>query len=538
MVMTRGIKIMYCDYFKLKEKPFNLTPDPRYLYLGKNHSEPFAQLLYATQEGAGFAVFIGEVGTGKSTVCRAILDRLPENFVPAFIFNPNMDELELYQAINRELGLECETQSKNALQYILNQYLIEQKSSGKHVVLLIDEAQNLSQPVLEQIRLISNLETEKEKLIQIILVGQPELRSLLERQSLRQLRQRISVSCNLGPLDFYETVEYIRHRLSTAGSAPQDIFNSSALRRLFRYSGGIPRLINIVCDRGLLAAYSSGKRIVTRQMIVDCIREIEGKASPQSGYGTVASALTAAASILALIFFLAYPGVETEAGTHPVPLVVAQNSEPGVYAGQSSEKVKELFSKNARLLAASSILDRWNDGRPISDKEKSRSLAALVKGRRFKSFEAVLDYERLRAINYPAILELKDKDGRIGYLPVVSIWGKKLFSDASGERFINKEWVLQRWTGRTYILWKDFKSLPKNFARGHKGFKTRWLQASLAKLGYGEIKPLTGFFGRKTQRLVIRFQIENRLEANGRVGPLTKMFIYKRLPEFATPGLT
>ena len=529
---------MYCEYFKLKEKPFNLTPDPRYLFLGKKHSEPFAQLLFATQEGAGFALFIGEVGTGKSTICRAILDRLPENFIPAFIFNPNMDELELYQAINRELSLECETDSKNALQYILNQYLIEQKSAGKQVVLLIDEAQNLSQPVLEQIRLISNLETEKEKLIQIILVGQPELRSLLERQSLRQLRQRISVSCNLGPLDFNETVDYIRHRLSTAGSAPQDIFNRSALRRLFRYSGGIPRLINIVCDRALLAAYSSGKRMVTRQMIADCVREIEGKPSPQSGYAKFASALTAAASMLALLFFMAYPGIETEAGTHPVQRVVAQNAEPGVYAGQSSEKIKELFSNNARFLAASSILDRWNDSKPFSDKEKKFTLSALAKGRRFKSFEAMLDYEQLRAINYPAILELKDKDGRIGYMPVVSIWGKKLFSDGSGEKFINKDWALSRWTGRTFIFWKDFKSLPNNFARGHKSFKTRWLQASLGKLGYGEITPLTGFFGRKTQRLVIRFQIENRLEANGRVGPLTKMFIYKRLPEYATPGLT
>jgi len=529
---------MYCDYFKLKEKPFNLTPDPRYLFLGKNHSEPFAQLLYATREGTGFAVFIGEVGTGKTTIIRAIVDRLPENFVPAFIFNPNMDELELYQAINRELGLECETQSKNTLQYILDQYLIAQKSAGRHVVLFIDEAQNLSQPVLEQIRLISNLETDKEKLIQIILVGQPELRSILERQSLRQLRQRISVRCNLGPLDFNETVDYIRHRLSTAGSATQDIFTHSALRRLFKYTRGTPRLINIVCDRALLAAYASGKTTVTRQMIGNCIREIDGKARPQAGYGRFVSALTAAVVIPALFFFMAYAGVETEAKTHPTPLRAIKNAGQTAYARPASAIIKELFSKNARTIAASSILESWNNSRPLSGKEKSHSLAAMAKGRRFKSFEAVLDYDQLRVINYPAILELKDKDGRTGYLSVVSIWGKKLFSDSSGERFFEKERVMQSWTGRTYIFWKDFKSLPKNFARGHKSAKTRWLQASLAKLGYGEIKPLTGFFGRKTQRLVMRFQIENRLEANGRVGPLTKMFIYKRLPEYATPGLT
>ena len=529
---------MYCDYFKLKEKPFGLTPDPKYLFLGKNHSEPFAQLLYAAQEGAGFAVFIGEVGTGKTTLIRAIVDRLPENFVPAFVFNPNMDELELYQAINRELGLECETQSKNTLQYILDQYLIAQKSAGRRVVLFIDEAQNLSQPVLEQIRLISNLETDKEKLIQIILVGQPELRSILERQSLRQLRQRISVRCNLGPLDFNETVDYIRHRLLTAGSAPRDIFTHSALRRLFKYTRGTPRLINIVCDRALLAAYASGKTTVTRQTIGGCIKEIDGKARPQADYSRFVSVLTAAVVIPVLVFFLAWAGVETEAKTHPTAPGAAENAGRTTYAIPSSTILKELFSKNARTAAASSILERWNDNRPLSAKEKSRSLAAMAKGRRFKSFEAVLDYDQLRAINYPAILELKDKDGRTGYLSVVSIWGKKLFRDSSNEKFVEKEQVLQNWTGRTYIFWKDFKSLPKNFARGHKSSKTRWLQASLAKLGYGEIRPRTGFFGRKTQRLVMRFQVENSLEASGRVGPLTKMFIYKRLPEYATPGLT
>ena len=278
--------------------------------------------------------------------------------------------------------------------------------------------------------------------------------------------------------------------------------------------------------------------MVTRQMIGGCIREIDGKARPQTGYGRFASALTAVVSIPALVVFLSYAGVETEAKTRPTVPIAAKNKGQAAYAEPSFAIIKELFAKNARTIAASSILERWNDSRPLSGKETSDSLAAMAKDRRFKSFEAVLDYDQLRAINYPAVLELKDKDGRTGYLPVVSIWGKKLFRDGSGEKFLEKEWVMRHWTGRTYIFWKDFKSLPKNFARGHKSAKTRWLQASLAKLGYGEIRPRTGFFGRKTQRLVMRFQIENRLEADGRVGPLTKMFIYKRLPEYATPGLT
>jgi general secretion pathway protein A len=529
---------MYCEYFKLNEKPFNLTPDPRYLFLGQSHSEAFAQLLYATQEGAGFAMFIGEIGTGKTTICRAFINQLPENYVPAFIFNPNMDELELYRSLNRELGIEHDSETKNTLQFILNRYLIDQKRDGRHVILIIDEAQNLSQPVLEQIRLISNLENETEKLIQIILVGQPELRDLLESSCLRQLKQRISVRTHLKPLRFPEMVEYIRHRMATAGGEHLELFTRSAYSRIFRFSNGTPRLINIICDRALLAAYSSGKRRITSPMIGKCIREIEGKVSLQAGYGKLASSLTVAVTLPLLFFALSYGGVATETQTSPPARVTTNKAVQTAYAEPATADSKEVFTETGRLKAAGSLLEVWNDQKPISESESRFSFIGLAKSRGLDCFEALMNYDQLRAVNYPVILELKDEKGRKGYVPIVSIWGKKFFTDGSGEKFFKKEWVMSRWTGRTYIFWKDFKSLPKQFGRGHQGQKVRWLQASINKLGYGEISPFTNFFGRKTQRSVIRFQIENHIEANGRVGPLTKMFIYKRLPEYATPGLT
>ena len=529
---------MYCDYFKLNEKPFNLTPDPRYLFLGKNHSEAFAQLLYATQEGAGFALFMGEIGTGKTTLCRALLNQLPEKYVPAFIFNPNMDELELYQTLNRELGIGCESASKNTLQYILNSHLINLRREGRQALLIIDEAQNLSQPVLEQIRLISNLETEKEKLIQIILVGQPELRSILEQNSLRQLKQRISVSCHLKPLNYKETTDYIRHRLTMAGGAHLDIFSRPALSRLYRFSKGTPRLINMLCDRALLAAYSTGKRQITGPMAGKCIKEMEGKVRSHTGLKKAAPVLTAAASLSMLVFAIAFAGVETEAKTHAPTQVTAGAGQQAGTAGSEPLAADELFSENAKVIAASSMLAVWNDNTPVSGKENRLSFVRLAKRRGLRCFVADMDYAQLRAVDYPAILELKDEKGRIGYMPVVRIWGKRLFTDRSGKKFMEKEWVLARWTGRTYIFWNDFKSLPKIIDRGHRGKNVRWLQQTLKKLGYGEIIPMTNFFGRKTQRLVIRFQIQNSLEASGRVGPLTKMFIYKRLPEYNTPRLS
>ncbi|MEI8356130.1 MAG: AAA family ATPase, partial [Deltaproteobacteria bacterium] len=244
---------MYCEYYDFREKPFTITPNPRFIFLSKNHQEAFAHLLYGIDNHAGFIELTGEVGTGKTTVLRTLLGRLDEGrYRTALIFNPCLSAIELLRSINNEYGIPSEGLSNAELLQELNLFLLRENSAGHTVLLVIDEAQNLEPALLEQVRLISNLETETDKLIQIVLAGQPELARLLERPELRQLAQRITVRYHLGSMDFEDLHDYIRHRMTVAGSGRAVCFTTAALKRIFRYSAGVPRLINVLCDRALL----------------------------------------------------------------------------------------------------------------------------------------------------------------------------------------------------------------------------------------------------------------------------------------------
>ncbi|MGD2271022.1 MAG: AAA family ATPase, partial [Desulfobacterales bacterium] len=246
---------MYQNFFCFKERPFKLVPNPEYFFMSQSHEEALAHLNYAISQGDGFVAITGEVGTGKTTLCRVFLESLDESMESAYIFNPKLSPKQLLMAINEEFGLSFEADNTRELIGALNSYLMEKKTEGKKVVLLIDEAQNLAANVLELIRLLSNLETTKFKLLQIILVGQPELADLLDSHELRQLGQRITLKCNLKPLTFKEVKEYIEHRIHIASPKPVVQFTSASHRAIYKYSAGIPRLINIVCDRALLTAY-------------------------------------------------------------------------------------------------------------------------------------------------------------------------------------------------------------------------------------------------------------------------------------------
>lgn len=270
----RGKQDMYLEYYGFREKPFSITPNPRFIFLSKNHREAFAHLLYGVNSRCGFIQLTGEVGTGKTTVLRTFLNRLDEDgYRTALIFNPCLSSDELLRTINCDFAIPHEDLSRAQLLEVLNIFLLEQREAGRIVVLVIDEAQNLAADVLEQIRLISNLETETEKLIQIILAGQPELEKLLARTELRQLKQRILVRYHLLPMDFEDTKGYVEHRLELASGGV--IFSASALKKIFRYSGGIPRLINIVCDRALLVGFAEGSREIRGGMAGTAIAEVE-----------------------------------------------------------------------------------------------------------------------------------------------------------------------------------------------------------------------------------------------------------------------
>jgi len=277
---------MYRKYYNLKEKPFNVTSDPSFLYMSKRHKEAFSCLIYGIEERKGFLEITGDVGTGKTTLCRALLNKLNGNTKTAFILNPDLSQLQLLQAIIEDFGMEVEKKSKMHIFKQLNRFLLERLAAGDNVVLIIDEAQNLKMSLLEQIRLLSNLETEKEKLFQIILVGQPELRNRLNTTQLRQLKQRIPVRYHITPLDRGEINDYIQHRLSVAGSVGDIVFEDRALDILYGYSNGVPRLINLLCDKALLLGFVRETKVIDFDIIMKSIKEIEGETYEYNSRGS------------------------------------------------------------------------------------------------------------------------------------------------------------------------------------------------------------------------------------------------------------
>ena len=249
-------KDMYKSYYGFSEMPFNITPDPKFLYLSPTHQEALQHLKFGVEEHKGFIVIVGEVGCGKTTLCRRFLNELdPARYDTALILNPRINENQMLRAILHELGEEATADNPHDLVLQMNRTLLDRIAAGKDIVLIIDEAQNLSFEVLEQIRLLSNLETDQQKLLQIVLIGQPELKSVLRRPELRQLRQRILVHCELSPLDPYELAHYVNHRMATAGWNGRPVFTASAMRKIHGFSKGIPRIVNNLCDKSLLSAY-------------------------------------------------------------------------------------------------------------------------------------------------------------------------------------------------------------------------------------------------------------------------------------------
>jgi general secretion pathway protein A len=268
---------MYDQFYGFREPPFNITPDPRFLFFSDRHREAYNHILFGIRERKGFIQITGEVGAGKTTLCRALLDELGPSYMTALILNPCLNPTQLLRTILVELGLKPGKADRASCLEMLNQFLLEQLATGNDVVLLIDEAQDLDNELLEQIRLLSNLETDQRKLLQIVLVGQPELRDKLNDRNLRQLRQRITVRYHLTPLSRLEVERYIHHRLQVVGANGRPSFTSWAIRSVFNYSGGIPRLVNAVCDKALLAGFVEGTDRLSWKQVRRAIRELEGK---------------------------------------------------------------------------------------------------------------------------------------------------------------------------------------------------------------------------------------------------------------------
>jgi putative secretion ATPase (PEP-CTERM system associated) len=290
---------MYTKFFDLSAKPFDLLPNPQFLYLSKGHRKALSYLQYGVQERVGFSLLTGEVGSGKTTLLRDIINKISGEMALAMVFNTKVDGRQLIALINDDFGLKTDGKDKVQLLTELNDYLLAQHAAGRQSMIIIDEAQNLAEDTLEEIRLLSNLEADSFKLVQIILVGQPELKQIIARPSLRQLRQRISISCHLNPLNREEIEEYILHRLGTVGKRDCVSFGEGVFDEIFRFSGGIPRLINLICDYLLLTAFVEETRTIDMDMVHDAVNELsfedEQRAHPE-----------------------VMPGTSTTEGAHPV----------------------------------------------------------------------------------------------------------------------------------------------------------------------------------------------------------------------------
>ena len=301
---------MYNAFFNFQEAPFSITPDPRFIYLSPGHQEAFEHMLYGVEEKKGFILISGDIGAGKTTLTRLLLDRLDDTVKVALIFNTFLNEIELLKAINREFGLPAEESSRESLIQSLNLFLIETARAGGNAVLILDEAQNLSVPVLEQVRMLSNLETDDQKLIQIVLVGQPELARTLDRPDLAQLNQRITVRCQLAPLNLEDTTRYIHHRLSVAGPQGLAGFEPKTYQFIHRFSEGVPRRINALCDRALLVAYGAGSHRIQPDYIRQAYQEttglIQGTGRPRWFKRLISPAVYQTALAVLLLVLVAY----------------------------------------------------------------------------------------------------------------------------------------------------------------------------------------------------------------------------------------
>lgn len=317
---------MFEDFFGLTENPFNLTPDPKFLFLSDVHQEALSHLQYGINQRKGFVLITGEVGTGKTTLCRSLLASLSGKIRTALILNPSLSDVELLQAINQDFGISSSSTSRKELLDQLYDFLIQVFIQGENAVLIIDECQNLTPGVLEQIRLLSNLETEKEKLLQIVMIGQPELAQMLQSPGLRQINDRIVLRYHLWPLSRREIRDYLRHRLEVAGTAQRAVFTLSAYRLIHRYSQGLPRRVNAIAERSLLIAYLKGRRRITRAIVAEAQEELKGNYGEPAGRRALfvpVCVITAVAAVMAVV----WPSIFSELSEYMAPTIVATDHE-------------------------------------------------------------------------------------------------------------------------------------------------------------------------------------------------------------------
>ncbi|NNM61505.1 MAG: AAA family ATPase [Steroidobacteraceae bacterium] len=561
---------MYTSHFGLSEKPFAITPDPRYLYMSGRHAEALAHLLYGINEAGGFVQLTGEVGTGKTTVVRTLLARVPPHVDVAVILNPRVTPAEFLQSICEELGvsvLEAERSSIKYLVDVLNRRLLSAHAAGRRVILIVDEAQNLSAEVLEHVRLLTNLETPTQKLLQVLLIGQPELRELLDRTELRQLAQRVTGRYHLSPLSRDETRHYVRHRLRVAG-ASTEIFTEAALGEVHRLSSGIPRVINVCCDRALLGAYAQETPRITAALVRRAAAEVYGRRFAPGWIGWLAVGI-AGIGFCAVLFagwrtwggptgrpreVAAAQPVRVAASTalarnatriiaphaaKPVVAMAAPKKPPPPSSKPPGASVADLLAAmppdDGGIAAWRGLLALWGvrlvDARDPCRQAARAGLACLAQSG---------SWAEVRALDRPAILTLIGGHGHVHHVLLAGL-GKHHARLVIGSKphVVRLDELSRDWFGQFTVIWRPKTARVRELAQGMRGNAVRWLRRSLNALRGTADDPARGdVYDHNLTLAVEDFQRAHRLAVDGIAGIQTQIVLDAALGGPNSPVLT
>ncbi|MBI5408193.1 MAG: AAA family ATPase [Nitrospirae bacterium] len=529
---------MYKEYFGLEEMPFSIAPDPRYLYMSEQHREALAHLVYGFNSNGGFVLLTGEVGTGKTTVCRCLLEQTPQNSAIAFIINPKLTVEELLAVICDEFGIEYPKGNASIKIFVdsINNYLFAAHAKGQKAVLIIDEAQNLSADVLEQLRLLTNLETNRVKLLQIILLGQPELRDKLSQPELRQLSQRIIARYHLGSLSKKDVAAYVAHRLTVAGVKKQ-LFADSAVDKLYRLSGGVPRLINVLCDRALLGTFAYGKNEVSKSILIKAANEVLGKNVSSSKVKNAAAwALVITVFIVGVVLAATYynkkdvnsslpplakventPLTPLDRGELNAPLKKAENHVP-----PQMDKLEwpgdQLISRSNET-AFQALFKQWDIAYTAQGK---LSTCELAKTHGLRCLNDIGSLTLLRQLNSPAVLKLNDK-GRVFYAALTALEGEtaSLTVGTKSIKVAAKE-IESKWLGGFTLLWRTPSDYKGDIHPGDKVTVVQWVNKQLSTIQGRLIQPEENLvYNNELVNEVKKFQLSEGLKPDGIIGPHT-----------------
>ena len=535
---------MYQHFFQLKQDPFSIAPDPRYLFMSERHREALAHLLYGIGSGGGFVLLTGEIGAGKTTVCRCFIEQIPGNCRLAYIFNPKLTVEELLLTVCDEFHIALPPAGPSPFGvkgYVdaINRYLLDAHAQGLNNVLVIDEAQNLSPEVLEQLRLLTNLETSERKLLQIILIGQPELRGMLARPELEQLAQRVIARYHLGPLSEQETGAYVAHRLAVAGATGAPI-PSSLTPRIHRLAQGVPRRINLLCDRALLGAYVENSPQVTRRILDKSAQEVFAgeapAARPAARWPMLAGGVLAGAALSAAAAWQMLPQPAVKPAVKPAlkpavkPTMAAAapaRAVPVKTAAPAAVTVPVLASEHDALRALATL---W--GQPLAAGQPCE--AALRLNLRCHQGKAGL-YE-LRLLDRPAVVTLHDGP-RTGYAVLVGMDAASVTLDAGGRRErVDLATFVARFGGEFTTFWRMPRAFRDEVVEGESGPDVDWIASSLAILNKAAAPGAGQPFDARTKEWLRAFQAAQNLKADGVAGPRTYMRL-NQLSGVAEPQL-